>query len=150
MCAATSHVRFTPNSDRESEIPQKAMSALPPKADMCGALVHVCFGPIADMDRLLDQLICAGEQWQWNADAECLGRFQIDGQFKLGGLLDREVPTHCTFEDSVNVCCAVLILASHVRSVAHQSTGRDVVFLTVDHDQSVLGREGDNLCPMLQ
>jgi len=36
MCAATSHVRFTPNSDREGEIPQKAMSALPPKADMAG------------------------------------------------------------------------------------------------------------------
>src|SRR5262249_21995225 len=49
ICAAISHVRFTPNSDRESEIPQKAMSALPPKADMCGALVHVCFGPIADI-----------------------------------------------------------------------------------------------------
>jgi len=26
-----------------------AMSALPPKADMCSALVHVCFGPKADM-----------------------------------------------------------------------------------------------------
>ncbi len=25
------------------------MSALPPIADMCGALVHVCFGPIADI-----------------------------------------------------------------------------------------------------
>jgi hypothetical protein len=25
------------------------MSALPPKADMCSAAVHVCFGPIADM-----------------------------------------------------------------------------------------------------
>ena len=24
------------------------MSALPPKADMCGALGHVCFGQIAD------------------------------------------------------------------------------------------------------
>ena len=47
--AATSHVRFTPNSDRESDIPPKAMSALPPKADMCGALAHVCFGPIADI-----------------------------------------------------------------------------------------------------
>jgi hypothetical protein len=23
-------------------------AALPPKADMCGALPHVCFGPIAD------------------------------------------------------------------------------------------------------
>ena len=26
-----------------------AMSALPLKADMCGALAHVCFGPIADI-----------------------------------------------------------------------------------------------------
>jgi|RhiMetStandDraft_4_1073278.scaffolds.fasta_scaffold01442_4 hypothetical protein len=25
---------------------QKVMSALPPKADMCSALAHVCFGPI--------------------------------------------------------------------------------------------------------
>jgi hypothetical protein len=25
------------------------MSALPPKADMCSALAHVCFGPIADL-----------------------------------------------------------------------------------------------------
>ena len=27
---------------------QLKMSALPPKADMCGALADVCFGPIAD------------------------------------------------------------------------------------------------------
>jgi len=25
------------------------MSALPPKADLCGAIAHVCFGPIADI-----------------------------------------------------------------------------------------------------
>ena len=48
ICAATSDVCFTPNSDRESEIPPKAMSALPPKADMCGATCDVRFGPIAD------------------------------------------------------------------------------------------------------
>ena len=29
--------------------PQKVMSALPPKADMCGATAHVCYGPEADM-----------------------------------------------------------------------------------------------------
>src|SRR5262245_65954552 len=52
MCAAKRHVGFTPDSDRECEIPQQAMSALPPKADMCSAVVHVCFGPIADMLRL--------------------------------------------------------------------------------------------------
>jgi hypothetical protein len=38
MCTAIGHVRFTPNSDRESEFPHKVMSALRPKVDMCGAL----------------------------------------------------------------------------------------------------------------
>jgi hypothetical protein len=33
MCAAKTHVRFTPNSDRESGFSQTVMSALPPKAD---------------------------------------------------------------------------------------------------------------------
>jgi hypothetical protein len=41
-CVAKSDVRFTPNSDRESGFPQKVMSALPPKTDMCAALVDVC------------------------------------------------------------------------------------------------------------
>src|SRR5262249_54892409 len=48
ICSAQAHVRFTPNSDRESALPQTVMSALPPKADMCGAQPHVCFGPKAD------------------------------------------------------------------------------------------------------
>ena len=35
---------------KQTFVPQKkAMSALPPKADMCGALAHVRFGPIADI-----------------------------------------------------------------------------------------------------
>jgi len=49
ICAAKRHVRFTPNSDRESGLLQTTMSALPPKADMCGAIVHVRYGPIADI-----------------------------------------------------------------------------------------------------
>ena len=36
MCIARRHVRFTPNSDRESGLSQKVRSALPLKADMCG------------------------------------------------------------------------------------------------------------------
>src|SRR5262249_47566746 len=28
------------------------MSAFPPKADMCGAIANVCFGPIADMNKI--------------------------------------------------------------------------------------------------
>ena len=42
MCSARTHVRFTPNTDRESGPPQTAMSALPLKADMCGAASDVC------------------------------------------------------------------------------------------------------------
>jgi hypothetical protein len=49
ICAATSHVRFTPNSDRKSGHRQTVMSALPPKADMCGANRYVRYGPKADM-----------------------------------------------------------------------------------------------------
>jgi hypothetical protein len=56
MCGAIGHVRFTPNSDRESGHAAMVMSALPLKADMCAALVDVRFGPIADMV-LLDHFI---------------------------------------------------------------------------------------------
>jgi hypothetical protein len=43
------HVRFTPNSDRESGFSQEAMSALPPTADMCSAQADVCLVPKADI-----------------------------------------------------------------------------------------------------
>jgi hypothetical protein len=50
MCSALVNVRFAPNSDRKSGHAQIVMSALHPKADMCGANRHVCFGPVADID----------------------------------------------------------------------------------------------------
>ena len=42
ICGAPTHVRFTPDSDRESGYPQQDMSALPLKADVCGATNDVC------------------------------------------------------------------------------------------------------------
>ena len=36
---------------------QTVMSALPPIADMCSALAHVCFVPIADIPILFDYII---------------------------------------------------------------------------------------------
>jgi len=41
MRSANRHVRFTPNSDRKSGHAAMVMSALPPKADMCGAVSNV-------------------------------------------------------------------------------------------------------------
>jgi|SRR5215510_2101876 len=37
------------NEERSTVIDQHSMSALPPKADMCSAPGHVCFGPKADI-----------------------------------------------------------------------------------------------------
>jgi hypothetical protein len=56
VCSATSDVRFTPNSDRKSGHAQNAMSALPPKANLCDATTGVGFGPEADITTF-DQLI---------------------------------------------------------------------------------------------
>jgi hypothetical protein len=38
-----------PIATAKADMPQTVMSALPPKAELCGALGHVCFGPIADI-----------------------------------------------------------------------------------------------------
>ena len=55
ICAAQNGIRFGPNSDHESGHPNKVMSALPPKADMCSAIGDVCFGPIADIATVANQ-----------------------------------------------------------------------------------------------
>jgi hypothetical protein len=67
------------------------MSALPPKADMCGALGHACFGPIADSYTaakvfLFDYLVGDGEHARRNCKAERLGGREIEDQVKFGEL----------------------------------------------------------------
>jgi hypothetical protein len=56
---------------------QNAMSALPPKADMCSALGDVRFVPIADIPTFIRSLRRAGEQWM-NFEAKRLGRIEVD------------------------------------------------------------------------
>ena len=69
---------------------QKAMSALPPKADMCSALAYVRFVPIADMNRYrrkssvkkivktFDELATVGNNWS------CGGEEDDDDQYTRG------------------------------------------------------------------
>ena len=42
------------------------MSALPPKADMCGAKANVRFVPIADMLTLFDDIVGLRKQRWWD------------------------------------------------------------------------------------
>ena len=91
MCIANRHVRFSPNSDHESGLPRKVMSALLPKADMCSARGHVCFGPIADIALLFDHLVGAADHRLWDIQPERLCRLQIDGHLDFRDLLDGQV-----------------------------------------------------------
>ena len=40
---------LAPIATAKADSHKTVMSALPPKADICSALAHVCFGPIADI-----------------------------------------------------------------------------------------------------
>src|SRR5262249_10407681 len=48
---------------RKATIAFSMMSALPPKADMCGAKRHVRFGPKADIGDLLERAKVVVEPW---------------------------------------------------------------------------------------
>jgi hypothetical protein len=63
---------------------QKAMSALLPKADMCSALAHVCFGPKADIKSLPDHIAGAGKHRRRNCEAECFGGLEVDDHLVPG------------------------------------------------------------------
>src|SRR5262245_3575333 len=49
IAAATRDVGCMHNSDQKSVQPRKVMSAVHPKADICGAAAHVRYGPKADI-----------------------------------------------------------------------------------------------------
>ena len=72
MCGAKRHVRFTPNSDRESEFPQTVMFAL--KRTRAVQLGMSAMGHKRTSRHLFDRLVGAGE--------ECVdGRHQKMGSF---------------------------------------------------------------------
>src|SRR5262245_17273272 len=70
---------------------QKAMSALPPKADMCGANCNVCFGPKAEVTPLFDHLVGQHEEVVWHFDPERPRSGEIDDEVEFGRLLDWEI-----------------------------------------------------------
>src|SRR5262249_31942269 len=116
------HVRFPPNSARETGLSQPAMSALPPKADMCGALAHVCFWPKADIDRLFDHFIGAQQEGYRDRQTNLLGRFKVHNQLKSRRVLYREVGRLGTFENSIHVVSYAAKVIIPIDAVGHQTT----------------------------
>jgi hypothetical protein len=63
---------------------QKVMSALPLKADMCGAHLMSAMGQKRTWCRLFDHLVGAGEQLCWHVDAKRFRGLNVDDQLEFG------------------------------------------------------------------
>src|SRR5205814_2242935 len=72
------------------------------------------------VSKLLDHL--AGEQRRWNDQAKDLCRLQIDDEFNLRRLLNREVPRLLTLQDPSGVNSGLTVSIGIARSIAHQAT----------------------------
>jgi len=71
---------MSPVGSAAGGFPQKLMSALPPKADICTAQAHVCFGPIADMCIYANERAYSGARALRSGTSEILIR-PLNGSF---------------------------------------------------------------------
>src|SRR5262245_53242657 len=102
---------------------QNGMSALPPKADMCGALAHVRFGPNSGLSRMLfDQIVSASEERLRNGESECLGSLEIDSKLIFGRRLHWQISRLLALQDPISIGRRTPMLIDKIRTIRDQPT----------------------------
>src|ERR1700731_1209704 len=101
---------------------QPGISGLPPSADVLCVRRHVSKVPGTEVTASFDHLVGAGEQRRWHSQAECLGGLEIYHQFKLCGLLNRQVGWPLTLENSSSINSKRVISICETPSITHQAT----------------------------
>src|SRR5262245_61976235 len=107
------------------------MSALPPKADICSAQAHVCFGQKRTLCHSFDQLIGAGEYSRRYRQAERLRGREIDDPIEFDRSLDGKISRLCSLEDPVDISCRPFEQVNHINTVADQSARGDKVTVRI-------------------
>jgi len=69
----------------------------------------------------LDDLVGKRDKPIWDRETECLGGFEIDNEFELCGLLNRQVAWSRTFENPVDVAGGATEQVIDVCTVRHES-----------------------------
>ena len=111
---------------------QNVMSALPPKADMCGALADVRLVPIATVSRFFDYFVGAGEQRWRHGNPQYLGGLKIDRQVILGRRLHGQITRLLTLQNAINVSRGARELIGQIWSIGHQAAGSNEGAFEVD------------------
>src|SRR4030095_2798374 len=96
----------------------------------------------------LDHLVGASEQRRGHLEAEHLGGRQIDDEFELGRLLDRNFAWLRTAQNLVNIVRGAPILVREVCSIGHQTSGFDELPVTEHRRQSCAQRPSVDTNPV--
>src|SRR5262245_10978718 len=126
------------------------MSALPPKANMCGATRDVRFGPKADScaaakRTLFDHLVSSREQDPGHRETKRLCGLEVDHQFKLGRQLNRKIARLLTLQYASDIDAGTAISICVAGTIAHQPTGLRMLARCVDCGNLVERRQPDEL-----
>src|SRR5262245_25671755 len=116
-----------------------------PKADMCGATRDVRYGPIADIGISFNYVVGDSHYARWNRDAKCLSGLEIDRQFVLSRLHNRQIGRLLTFENSPDVDAYLAIRLRYPVAVGHQTAGLSEFWKVVDRRYPIMGCQRDNL-----
>src|SRR5262249_17390858 len=138
------------------------------KADMCGALGHVCFTPESGHvqcsnacllwansrlmqcnNRLFDHFVGSHQQRWRNCKAERLGSLEVDHQLKLGRLLDWQIRRLSSFQYLIYIAGRTTPDISQVRSVRHKPSELHRFTIVEDTWQACLGcklRDESSIC----
>src|SRR2546426_1048210 len=89
----------------------------------------------------LNNNICLCEQRRRNSEPECFRRLEIDRQFELSGLLDRQITGRRAFEDPIDVYRRPSVQLDGVRPVRDEAAGFDVLAGAYHEREPVAGCE---------
>ena len=100
----------------------RAMSALPPKADMVQHDRDVRFVPKADIARLTQSPRQPTAKGLAYRETESFGRLEIDDKLEFVGRLHRQITRQFTFEDAINIGTRTPKDIGSIGPVGHQTS----------------------------